>query len=831
MLHNPSNALVFYPEPLLTQATQLQANHSYQSSELLCRLMLAYHKQHGDGSKHRSDRSSPIWLTPTLKLLADNLYANGELQVASEYYEQALINLTNEKETINHNQSLCQSIHSQLCRIYHKLGKSKLALHHLGQIPENQRSVALVRILAEASEKLGNLSVACQARKAILRQLPLAYEEYVALMRLGAPWQDVQECLPKDYELRWFHRFVEARYAMWTMQYNTALQFYQQLESKLFRDHPDLLRALAEVHLRQGNTVLAFYTFGQLHTRHPNVVRGKDCYASLLCAQGDSCQVGHLVDQLKRLHPSSPQLWLTMAHHCVTQEQVQRALLFVEKVLTIEGHYAQAHLTRGHLLLRLQRPAEALLAYRQAHRLDPSPGSFQGQINSYLALRRYCEAYLLAKDCLERLPDHPQALAAMGTVLAQSDKTMTKAHRLLSTALDKNPRCNEAALALVTVYVVQKKLNDAVALLEKQLELQSTDKWHVRLGDVLVMTGDLSRAEAEYRVALRRNPHCQPALHGLARLEQLQQTVDTQELIGEEGEDAIDGNGTLDETQSDSLGERDLDASLEEMDTHIEFETPDSMHAQGVSTTGDPTEDSPARLLPPGSRPGEEYTPLVEDGLTTATPVVCDMAPPPLPLLPRFRPPRGLPEERRGPHSDSAQDYSPWPNSNWTNTPQGNSNAELVTPEPGYQDNEGSSFAFPTLPFPKPQGPALRGARYLQGSRHYAVDTGEESEPDITPAQPTRLNFLAPTDDRRAGGHQSISIVFPPVPPSTLITPLPTASAAEQSVSSLFVTPTVAKSSVSVSDAARHPFKLPPQRSPDIKNEGDEYDGEDMIED
>ncbi|KAJ1966694.1 Anaphase promoting complex subunit 7 [Dispira parvispora] len=831
MLHTSSNPLVFHPEPMLAQATQLQANHSYQSSELLCRLMLAYYKQHGEGSKHRSGRSSPTWLGPTLKLLADNLYASGQLQVASEYYEQALINFANEKEATSHSQSLCQSIHSQLCQIYHKLGKSKLALHHLGQIPENQRGVTLVRILAEASEKLGNLSVACQARKEILRQLPLAYEEYVALMWLGAPWPEIQECLPTDCEFLWFHQFVKARYAIRTMQYNTALQLYQQLESKLFPDHPDLLRALAEVHLRQGNTVLAFYTFGQLHTRHPNVIRGKDSYASLLCTQGDSCQVGSLVDQLKRVHPNSPQLWLAMAHHCVSQGQVQRALLFVEKALTIQDHYAEAHLARGHLLLRLQRPTEALMAYRQAHRLDSSPGSFQGQVNSYLALRRYREAYLLAKDCLERLPDHPQVLAAMGAVLAQSDKTLTKAQRLLNTALDKDPRCPEAALTLVTVYVVQNKLNDAVALLEKQLGLQPTDKWHVRLGDVLIRTGDLSRAETEYRAALGRNPDCEPALQGLARIEQLQQTVDAQELIGEEGEGVTDDNGTLDESQLGSLGGQNLDASLEEMDTHIEYETADSMYAQDASVTGDPTEGTPARLLSPGTRSGEECTPLAEDGPTTATPTVYDMAPPPPPSVPRFRPPRELPAKRCDPQSDSAQGQLPRLNNAQANTPEDNSNSELVTPEPGCHDSEGSSFAFPTLPFPKPQAPALRGGRCLPGPRHYAVSTGEESEPDITPAQPTRLNFLAPTDDRRAGGHPSTNTAFSSVPPSTLTTPLPVACATEQSVSSLFVTPTVAKSSTSVPDLTRRPFRLPPQRTPDTKNEGDEYDGEDMVED
>ncbi|KAJ3087005.1 Anaphase promoting complex subunit 7 [Quaeritorhiza haematococci] len=219
---------------------------------------------------------------------------------------------------------------------------------------------------------------------------------------------------------------------------------------------------------------------------------------------------------------------------------------FYSKAIALDSRHVGAYQKQGTLLLALDRPAEAAVSFSQAHRLSKNYFSYQGLMECYLQMHQLKEALGAAKEALGLMPKNPRALAMVGLVLAQMPEGQDK-------ALQYDPKCTRAVLAMVSVLVQEENLQEAVDLLESHIPHQHTADVHCQLANIYTKMEDYSKALENYNTALRISPEYEEATNGIARVEKLINGIDDEEE--EEEEEEMEGEM---EGDSDVMEEGDL---------------------------------------------------------------------------------------------------------------------------------------------------------------------------------------------------------------------------------------------------------------------------------
>jgi tetratricopeptide (TPR) repeat protein len=145
-----------------------------------------------------------------------------------------------------------------------------------------------------------------------------------------------------------------------------------------------------------------------------------------------------------------------------------------------QGH-KRAWMALGHLL----EPDDAVAAFREAAKLDPTDP----------------EPHLLAGSLLEKQQHNPEA-----------EKEYRK-------TLEIAPNSADALAALINLYMQQKRFSDAEALLQKLVALRPKDAGaHLQLGRMLAISGKNEEAAAELETGLQLDPADEKARRDLADL-------------------------------------------------------------------------------------------------------------------------------------------------------------------------------------------------------------------------------------------------------------------------------------------------------------------------
>ncbi|KAJ1976430.1 Anaphase promoting complex subunit 7 [Dimargaris verticillata] len=560
MVRSDQSCSEFNPSSVLDQAQILCEQTFSSSAETLCHFALAFAESHHATAKQ--PKSTP-WVARAHKILADALLQQGALQAAAAHYEQSLQSNAPQPPAPG---TTNLSLHIQLCQVYWRCHNSKAALQHIAQIPESQRTLQVYRIMALASEALGNNKVAIHARKLILAKSPWALDEVTELIRLNVPWPTIAKLLPDE---PWLHAHLQAHCSLYAGKPIEAIRRWQNLTSASFKQQPTLLAALGEAFACNGNYVEAMTTLVQLRHAHPTVARGLDTLARVYRHQDDTVQLCSLSNDARRNCPDSAEQWVIIAIAAQHRHQYQQAIAFANKALTIRPNYWQALLVKGEVQLQLDDPHSALAVYQHAHRLLPQFATYQGLVQSYQALDRFREALLAAKQIYDLHPNHPWAMTLMGMTLAPNTDTQAKACELLTAALAKEPQNSTALTTLASIHVALQQWDQAIDVYERHIALNHTATDHAYFADTLFLANDVLRAQVEYRAALSLDPHHLKATQGLERV---------QERLNQEDAPPEDESVDQDPTENDDLEaavadpEYDLDAAVEYDDTEYEYE-------------------------------------------------------------------------------------------------------------------------------------------------------------------------------------------------------------------------------------------------------------------
>ncbi|KAG0224285.1 Anaphase promoting complex subunit 7 [Actinomortierella wolfii] len=357
------------------------------------------------------------------------------------------------------------------------MGELVRASRELAKFPVEKRSVEFYLLnirISEMKKAVINRELSQQVCwERIAQQHATAIEAHLNLLRLKVPLEKVLQLIPEAiYERSWMIKYLRGMDLLFKMKYHEALLEFESL-NKQYQSNVDIMLMMASCHFWLGAPVDAYMDFLAIQKVDRCVNNDIHLYAILLRELNKLEELGMLVVDLMQYEDKLAETWVVHAIYCQSHQDVTKALQSVNRAISIDPEHAGAHRIRGQLLLDSD-PKEALVAFREAHRLQKSILTYEGLVNAYLAQLRAIEAIETAKDAKRDLPESARALALYGTTLfktsgGRSDDS-AEALQILRDALAKDPSCPEAAMGLVLVLEHQKQYTKALEVLDELLE-------------------------------------------------------------------------------------------------------------------------------------------------------------------------------------------------------------------------------------------------------------------------------------------------------------------------------------------------------------------------
>jgi len=190
----------------------------------------------------------------------------------------------------------------------------------------------------------------------------------------------------------------------------------------------------------------------------------------------------------------------------------QEASIEFRNALQIDDKLAAAHWGLAQAFEGLQRFPEMFAELQRTVELDKN--NFDARIklgNMYVAgskgdTRLIAEAERLAKEILDKEPNHIEAHILMGSVRFAQNKP-DEAFQQLNTAIGLDPKRVESYLGLARYYIVTKDQEKALETYKRAIEINPASPIaHTEYGKYLVQLGKAAEAEAEFKKAVEVDP-------------------------------------------------------------------------------------------------------------------------------------------------------------------------------------------------------------------------------------------------------------------------------------------------------------------------------------
>lgn len=439
------------------------------------------------------------------------------------------------------------------------LNENKVALLEMEGIPSKGRNLPMLLMMGKLYRNTRHTRSAVACYKECLRHCPYVLEAIIALAELGASAKEIISLLPQTPNRsgrllsdhlesgRWLQRYVEAQCSIASNDYKGGMEIFSDILQR-FPNNVHILLEIAKVKAVIGKNDEAVMNFEKARSVDPYVVTYMDEYAMLLKKKSEYPKLNKLVHDLLNINPTRPEVFVALSVMW-ERKDVRGALSYAEKSIQIDERHVSGYIMKGNLLLSLNRPDAAAVAFRNAQELKPDLRSYQGLVHSYLAISKVKEALYIAREAMKTMPQSAKALKLVGDVHAKSSSGREKAKKFYESALRLEPGYLGAALALAELYVVEGRNGDAVSLLERYLKDWADDSLHVKLAQVFAATNMLQEALSHYQAALRINPQSEAARKGLDRLEKQMKGVDPDAPEEDEDNEVDDAEGDQEETE------------------------------------------------------------------------------------------------------------------------------------------------------------------------------------------------------------------------------------------------------------------------------------------
>lgn len=245
----------------------------------------------------------------------------------------------------------------------------------------------------------------------------------------------------------------------------------------------------------------------------------------LLSRLNDAALAQRALEALAERHPTQAEAWHQLALLYLANDQSESALNALARALTLRPNHAETLLLHAQVLIR-QHPQEAetaLSAIRtQIEHANEQLDDLQlGLARLLTSAERFDEAEREFRRILERHPEHPDALYALGAISASDGRT-EQARDLFSQLAASGQATDDVLFELGRLEEAQGNYKQAR---EWYLQVSSPERFlaaQVRVGALQAREGDLEGMTQRFEVLRQQNPDNVIALH-LAEAEVLRE--------------------------------------------------------------------------------------------------------------------------------------------------------------------------------------------------------------------------------------------------------------------------------------------------------------------
>lgn len=523
-------------------------------------------------SEHNQDTLCPPAKFETYVFYGDSLFHLGQYRKAEMMYRKALQfkkSLLKSKGTTklqDNQKELMPDIdikyQMHLCHV--NLKQNHQAIGVLQSIPGKQRNAKINMALAKLYQQGGMERSAITAYKEVLRECPLALEAAEGLLSLGVKGIEVNSLVleaASGVSSDWLNSWIKAHAQMHSRDYTQAITTFRHLDERAgLRDNVNLLVTMGECYYYYGDFKNALIVLQRAYGIDPYMQRGLEIYAGLLAKERKFKELEKIISPNINTSEYGPEHWIAMAYYFYASRKNSKAIYFAQKACTQNPRNVQALILKGAILMDLKKYTEAIVHFRDAMQLSPYRYEpHRGIVDCYVLMHRLREALTMASSACKQLGQTPRALTLYASVLMKDPVTVCKAKTYLEKALAQDETYLSAVYLLAEIYEQEMTLEAAIALLERQVQIQPTCRLHQMLGDLLARVHEEERALHHYSIALNLDPGNRRALEGLHRIDSNTSKIDNSYYMMAAGED--EGGDTTYERIADSENEAEPDES------------------------------------------------------------------------------------------------------------------------------------------------------------------------------------------------------------------------------------------------------------------------------
>eukprot|EP00002_Diphylleia_rotans_P026826 TRINITY_DN5366_c0_g1_i2.p1 TRINITY_DN5366_c0_g1~~TRINITY_DN5366_c0_g1_i2.p1 ORF type:complete len:563 (-),score=91.93 TRINITY_DN5366_c0_g1_i2:224-1912(-) len=502
-------------DALLAEISDLNSCLMYQSAETLGSLFLSEWR-----SRKTQSVSSQYAKSHALFLLAygDSLYHMQQYQRALVVYQEAndrVTQLPKSRSSLSSPQPGLVLVKMAQC--YIQMGEEISAIEALESIPASLLPRAGHLLLAKLYDNAGNEKNAVKSYTTSLRYPTMCLEAALQLVRYRIDHRTVVSLLPTSRMITVDQ--VTSLLAAFELaakgHYERALAVLMELENTSYKLNLFLLENKARWQAAMGNFEPAIFVYRQIRSNFPSHSNGFDIFAACLYEYNRTAEISLLCRSLASQR-KTPEYYIALAIYWLSVHRTQAissqaghddiatVLELIDKAIELNPRHVNSITLKAHLCLEAGNASAAVNLFAKAGKHSQDYCVYRGVVQSLVKNEQYSFALEQAKafNSLGVYPPLGKLLLAL-SLSQPSSKQKRKDHYL--DILKTDPRNLSAMIELSCIFVAERKLNDAIELMQRGLNSPRADIFHVGLGYLKLLSSKVDEAMSHFSAAKKQN--------------------------------------------------------------------------------------------------------------------------------------------------------------------------------------------------------------------------------------------------------------------------------------------------------------------------------------
>jgi tetratricopeptide (TPR) repeat protein len=229
--------------------------------------------------------------------------------------------------------------------------------------------------------------------------------------------------------------------------------------------------------------------------KKPASVRTLHTLSAIALKKNNAAESWEYIAKARRLAPNSPQILLDFAHISMAENLVGEAAAALQFLLLMQPDNTVALFELGSAFIQFANFDSSRELFRQFVELNPRDPMGHAMLGYVLYLsNQFEDAKTPLLKALELNPDLTDATFYLG-MIEFSQASDDEAERLFKKVLTKTGNHGRAYLNLGKLYIRQRRMEDALSVLGKAVQIMPTDyEVHFQLSRVYSATGDREKA-------------------------------------------------------------------------------------------------------------------------------------------------------------------------------------------------------------------------------------------------------------------------------------------------------------------------------------------------